>query len=285
MNRFLLALLALSLLQTTSSNAQNVGIGNLNPQYKLDVNGRMRLMHANGQTAGLWLDGPSTPTRGFIGTMNENYVGIYGNGGASWNFVMNVINGNTGIGTTAPTATLDVNGSLRYRSGGSFPGAQLISTDNDGNASWQQPISFAISGLADGSNINTSGSYIYFNILPDYNYGFAYFPGSSSFEVNTKGIYHFDVMLLGFSQNQTSEVGSLRLERTRNSIKTELIKSNEGHNTPEAISQEHTFTLSGDFLLNAGDVIRVYFGSTHSWQINGGANEARFSGRLVQRVN
>ncbi|MCB0574948.1 MAG: hypothetical protein KDC61_10330, partial [Saprospiraceae bacterium] len=44
--------------------------------------------------------------------------------------------GNVGIGTTTPTANLDVNGSVRFR--GSTPGeGKVLTSDADGNASWQ----------------------------------------------------------------------------------------------------------------------------------------------------
>ena len=284
MNRLFTLLLAAGTLFYSTVFAQNVGVGTPNPQYKLDVNGRMRLMHANAQTAGLWLDGPSNPTRSFIGTLNENYMGIYGNAGAGWNLVMNVINGNTGIGTTTPTATLDVDGTIRYRSGGSYPASQLISSDNNGNMVWQMPVSFAVSGLADGADVTSSLTKLYFSSIPEYNYGFSYFPGSSTFEVSVKGIYHLDVLLNTYFPGQTNESGTVRLYRIRNSISTILAKCSHGHIISEPLAMDQTFQISGDFLLEPGDVIYLDFQGTHSWLLKGNAESARFSGRLVQRV-
>lgn len=87
----------------------NVGIGNTSPVYKLDLSGRLRIRNAAG-TAGVYFDGTTLPTRSFVGTLNEDHMGFWGGGGAGWNLVMNVNNGNTGIGASAPTAKLEVNG-------------------------------------------------------------------------------------------------------------------------------------------------------------------------------
>jgi hypothetical protein len=51
---------------------------------------------------------------------------------------MNVENGNTGIGTSAPTAKLDLNGSLRIRGGNPAAGSVLTSIDANGNAVWKE---------------------------------------------------------------------------------------------------------------------------------------------------
>jgi hypothetical protein len=83
---------------------QNVGIGTSSPQFKLDVNGRMRIMSGAdiNNTAGLWLnDIANSATPAFIGMQNNEQVGFYGNT-SGWSFVMNTNTGNVGLGTTAP---------------------------------------------------------------------------------------------------------------------------------------------------------------------------------------
>jgi hypothetical protein len=114
----------------------NVGIGEQDPAYKLDLNGRMRLKHTT-NTAGIYFDGVTLSTRSFIGTFSDDYVGLYGSGGAGWNMVMNVENGNIGMGTTTPTAPLDLNGTMRIRGGSPVAGSVLTSIDANGNAVWK----------------------------------------------------------------------------------------------------------------------------------------------------
>jgi hypothetical protein len=87
----------------------NVGIGNNNPGFILDVNNRMRLRHGGGVfTAGLWLDGTTAPTRSFIGTNDNNTVGIYG-AAAGWGLLMDVNDGAVMIGTTQKATGYKVN--------------------------------------------------------------------------------------------------------------------------------------------------------------------------------
>jgi hypothetical protein len=178
-----------------------IGIGNVLPAYDLDVKGRPRMRHTTGSTAGIWFDGLTTPQSSFIGTIDNNHVGIWGNSGANWSFAMNVINGNTGIGTSAPTSKLDINGSLRMRS--SFPktGSVMTSDDANGNVSWSDPIAFkAVGGLDDLHNeiIDTLGTVwfkMYFNQIASYNYGLAYQPINSQFVASENGNYHFEAVL------------------------------------------------------------------------------------------
>ncbi len=70
----------------------NVGIGTANPQYPLDINGRMRLSGTSPNDPGTWLNDAGVD-RAFIGLENNNYVGFYGNQGAGWKFSMNTQTG------------------------------------------------------------------------------------------------------------------------------------------------------------------------------------------------
>lgn len=51
-------------------------------------------------------------------------------------YLFSLAQGNVGIGTTAPTQKLDVDGQIRIRGGGPSAGLVLTATDNNGNAIW-----------------------------------------------------------------------------------------------------------------------------------------------------
>ena len=181
----------------TLDNSGNVGIGsNILPQYKLDLDGRMRIRNTS-NSAGIWFDGTTDPVRSFIGTMNNDYVGMYGLS-AGWNFVMNVDNGNTGIGTTSPTQRLDVNGNVRIRGSAPKTGSVLTSSDQNGNALWQDPVAFRTVGLAGGTDVmipKDTWTKVNYNTSPKFNLSFNYQPFLSQFVCAEKGIYEFDMQL------------------------------------------------------------------------------------------
>lgn len=90
-------------LMRVAGNGQ-VGIGGIDPLYRLDVNGRMRIRSGGNlaSSAGLWLNNTAnTVVPAFIGMQNDNTVGFYGTG-AGWALGMNtdngalIVNGNAG---------------------------------------------------------------------------------------------------------------------------------------------------------------------------------------------
>ncbi len=272
----------------------NVGIGVNAPNYKLDLNGRMRIKH-NGSTAGIYFDGTSAATRSFIGTYDNDYVGIYGSGGAGWNFAMNVNNGNTGIGTTAPTTKLDVNGDVRIR--GSFPskGDVLTSEDANGNATWAGPVAFRVSGVdrdAIGSSfpVNTWNKLIFENAA-EYNVGFAYQPLQSQFSPAEDGIYHFN------SQIHLSGYGDyfgMRLRLNRAGTISTIATQTKTYNLENAPTLTDVIFIDGvtittDMKLLAGDIVWVEFIFDTSYinspfQLSTLNERTWFSGHLVARL-
>jgi hypothetical protein len=92
----------------------NVGIGTTSPGFLLDVVGRTRI-RSGGGTAGTWyMNSDNTVNAGFVGMLNDDYIGLYGSG-AGWGFVMNRTSGNVGIGTATPNYRLDVCGTIRAK--------------------------------------------------------------------------------------------------------------------------------------------------------------------------
>ncbi len=102
----------------TVINNGNIGIGNTNPSYLLDVSNRMRLRSGGNifSSAGLWLNNLlNTTETTFIGMDSNDNIGFYGNTGAGWGLVMNNSNGNVGIGNQNPNAPLQFSNSVVNR--------------------------------------------------------------------------------------------------------------------------------------------------------------------------
>lgn len=285
----------------------NLGIGLQNgnslPAFYLDVKGRARIKHyANlNQKAGIWFDGTSTAARSFVGTNDNDHVGLWGSGGAGWNITMNVENGNTGIGTTAPTANLDINGSLRIRGNlpGNFPktGSVLVSDDVNGNTSWQAPVAFSAQGSPDGNSTFYSGggntSYwakYFFGLTPDYNLGLHYNPNTSEFVAPVRGLYHFNAELLFENENRTYGLGFVIIHASGVLSSEPYFLGDNGNpvalnfNDVRSANNPH---LSADYFLGAGDKVSVSFlrwdgGYTvgNDW-VNSDPRRTWFSGHLV----
>lgn len=198
-------------------NNGNIGIGTTSPAFKLDLKGRMRIQH-EGSSAGIWFDGTSLPTRSFIGNFNNDYVGIFGSGGAEWGFLMNVNNGNIGIGTADPTRKLDINGNLRIRGNTPTKGSVLTSIDNEGNATWAKAYAFNVGGTVNNVPFlveNVIWTKVLFNQNPIYNAGAGYLPAVSEFEVQEKGIYHFKSVV---TYMEKTNKHSIRIRLRRNGV-------------------------------------------------------------------
>ncbi len=279
------------------SNAQNnVGIGTTTPIVKLDVAGRLRLQHNAGETAGIYFDGTSSPQRSFIGTINNDHVGIYG-AVAGWKFAFNVNNGFVGIGDANPTTTLDVNGGFRLR--GTFPskGHVLTSVDASGNADWQAPVAFKVSGLLNGASQNVnqiSWTKVMFNSSLNYNIGLNFQPLLSQFLVAEKGVYSFTFQLT-YDLNYYLHANTARLMRNRNgniSSINDFIYLRGGIDDNGEISYTNGYIHSsyeGNF--EAGDIVwlEVYIdgpmdqNQVAKTSVNLWSNYSWFAGHLVAR--
>jgi hypothetical protein len=96
----------------------NVGIGTNYPVYKLDVAGRIRLRSLTNQPSGLpgiWfnkLQNGLSPAA-LIGMYNSSIMGVYGLQNSAWTLASNLDLGFVGIGTVAPSAKLQVAGTIK----------------------------------------------------------------------------------------------------------------------------------------------------------------------------
>ncbi len=139
----------------------NVGIGTSNPTAQLEVSGSLRFTGAGvpgagkvltsdadgyatwqtisgGGSSGTWLISGNSDTdeNNFIGTNTNQPFIVRTN---SIERLRVASNGNVGIGTNSPTAQLHVAGSVRF-SGAGTPGAgKVLTSDANGNATWQTP--------------------------------------------------------------------------------------------------------------------------------------------------
>src|SRR5687768_10717777 len=105
--------------------AQDVGIGTTNPDFKLDVAGRMRLRHEGGSvTSGLWFNKSDNTAYTFSGMRSDSIWGLYAIG-YKFNFVME--NSRLGIGAIIPQYPLAIENGLGDRislyGGGGLPNA------------------------------------------------------------------------------------------------------------------------------------------------------------------
>jgi len=75
-------------------NGGRVRVNVPSTELKFDVGGRIRLRQSAESSAGLWLN-QTTPgnDRAFIGMMDDNNVGLWGNTGANWGLTMNTATG------------------------------------------------------------------------------------------------------------------------------------------------------------------------------------------------
>lgn len=94
----------------SSANTQNIGIGtqlsSRAPQYKLDIEGRIRIRQSNQGEAGIWLDSVSgSNPASYIGVINNNTTGIWGQSASGWGLAQNNQSLNVGIGTTSPSSS------------------------------------------------------------------------------------------------------------------------------------------------------------------------------------
>lgn len=266
----------------------NVGLGIEVPQARLDINGNLRIRNSS-NTAGIWFDGNLGPTRSLIGTVSENYFGIWGNGGTGWNFNVDVTTGNIGIGTQSPTKKLDLNGTLRIRSNTPVKGSVLTCTDALGNAEWVNPSAFkGHKTLNDLQTPVPPGTWqkVLFNVIYNYNVGQNYDANNSNFIAPVDGIYQFNSMVDFVTNQSTSQ--SIRFVLNRNGALSTIAEIYDQGFYGGIVQFGKINQLNTDVQLLAGDLVWV---EVFHYDIEGEQNyinydESRtwFSGNLVAKL-
>src|SRR5687767_10005198 len=82
------------LIASLNINAQNVGINTTDPQYPLDVNGRMRLKQTGVFFPGIWFNKPDNNLASFLGQANDSLFGLYDATENTFKFYLDHKNGN-----------------------------------------------------------------------------------------------------------------------------------------------------------------------------------------------
>ncbi|HSK12591.1 MAG TPA: hypothetical protein VK907_05215 [Phnomibacter sp.] len=186
-------------------------------------------------------------------------------------------NGRVGIGTTAPTTLLDLNGTIRIRGGNPLVGATLTTSDANGNAVWGRPYAFKAAGSTDGNTItipNLVWTKVLFNTIALYNVGLGWQPINSQFVALEKGIYHFDATI---PWDATSTFVNARIVRSRNGVITSLTRS------VYQFSGIKSMVLSTDADLLQNDIVWVEVYRNGNGGIYGEADLLNFSGHMVAR--
>jgi len=208
---------------------------------------------------------------------------------------------NVGIGTNAPTANLDLSGSLRIRGTG-YPniprmGAVLTAVDASGNAEWQRPVVFKTRGLPATQSIpkNQWTKLVFKSNDMEINDGLYFDPFNSIFSPPVKGAYHFDA---GVGLYTNSGWTSIRIVVYRNgnflkehryNLRLCDVCNSDFDNARDILAtvQMRTYTLNTVLYLEAYDQVwlEVLQSDAASYMhVKPSSTDTWFSGFLVSRL-
>jgi hypothetical protein len=197
-----------------------------------------------------------------------------------------------GVGTGSPTASLDINGGLRIRGGN--PGAsKLLTSDSDGNASWQDPVisvpeAFIAMTPLSGSNTllvdNGTKLVIPFqtNVQPSQTVDNANFNNSTHiYSAPEAGVYHFEVNINAYFFGATAATtGSI-------DVVLETSPVNNGNFFYRYLRRSvylkagdyipYDYLISGDLKLAEGEQARITVFQNVVSQFGIGTGSSRFS--------
>ncbi|MCE6991760.1 complement C1q domain-containing protein [Dyadobacter sp. CY323] len=195
----------------------------------------------------------------------------------------------TGVSTFSSTGlALDVSGGVKIAGNGQSPGVgKVLTSDANGNATWEGAVAFKASGVkGSGSEKVALGvdSKIPFNI-EDYDLGGNYTDANSSphstFTAPVTGIYHFDVTV-GFTVPNDINVDSrLALKTIRNGSTTTIAQSY--YLTGASLDGKHDISI--DVLLQQNDQVfaTVTQYSVDYLSLYKEEHLSHFNGRLIMK--
>ncbi|NOS56731.1 MAG: T9SS type A sorting domain-containing protein [Cyclobacteriaceae bacterium] len=247
----------------------NVGIGTTNPSAKLNV------YNSNDKTEVI-IGNPSTGTGGFtsliMGTSADTngygYIeGVKSSGSAFGDVIINRFGAKVGIGTTSPSATLDVNGDVQIRTIAQNNYSKKIVTidENTGKLSYRD-LGFGFSTYlgfeAGNSNVgyycNGIGHRALYLNTGNFNNGFGYFAMTNNTTGEHNNAFGHTALVNNVTGSFNTAVGSYALERNISgnynvAIGHGALSSNQGgiyntaigHFTSSSISSFNNTTVIG----------------------------------------
>lgn len=197
-----------------------------------------------------------------------------------------------GIGVLAHSAlglALHVNGKLKISGNGQAPGeGKVLTSDADGNATWQEPaknlIAFSEMGISGAGSINALGGQDFVVVSfgsVGYNIGGFYNPLPNTFSVPYNGVYHFDAMVEWTHPDADLIFNpTLQIVRVRNNVRTSIATDYKYH-----AQSKHTSVITVDCELQQGDLVFVLgMSGTNGIELETSNSTAHFNGRLLQKL-
>jgi hypothetical protein len=269
----------------STAHAQNVGIGTSSPAMPLHISDASdtALLELENRTAlnagintGLYFKTGSYFTGAIktIGNSNNlSRMAFYTYAVLNRNSLKERLtiqdDGNVGIGTIAPTATLDVVGTLRLQGNGAAAG-KVLTSDATGNATWNGSVAFSAQGGYQFPLTNNANTVILYNqeIFDD---GNNYYAPAAAFTAPVNGNYHFDA--------------GCRLQTGAAESTAEFFIAVNGVSKVSMDPATGQMQISATLKLNAGDVVDVrYFqnGPNGSSTVANVPLQNYFSGFLIR---
>lgn len=191
-------------------------------------------------------------------------------------------NGNVGIGTTAPSSTLDVNGTLRFRQGAS--NGALLTSDANGNATWQVPASNPVRAAAAwvSPTFNVGASQTRTIRFGSSEFSNGIIINDSTIIIPTTGIYQFTLTFGFISSNvldgDPNKLITFRIQPSASPGKSVLMQP------PASASFGNTVFYSTQLLsLTANDTVKITCSSPAGYSLALTAN-TQFNGIAVHLI-